>query len=46
MNEKEWVDKIKKECILNLGNFDVRYAFIGFTSDSDLVSQISANPFG
>jgi hypothetical protein len=26
MNEKEWVDKIKKECILNVGNFDVRYA--------------------
>jgi hypothetical protein len=26
MNEKEWVDKIKKECILNVGNFDARYA--------------------
>ena len=26
MNEKEWVDKIKKECILNSGNFDTRYA--------------------
>ena len=26
MNEKERVDKIKKECILNVGNFDVRYA--------------------
>jgi hypothetical protein len=26
MNEKEWVEKIKKECILNSGNFDTRYA--------------------
>jgi hypothetical protein len=25
---------------------DVRYAFIGFTSDSDLVSQISTDPIG
>jgi hypothetical protein len=25
---------------------DVRYAFIGFACDSDLVSQISTNPFG
>ena len=26
MNEKEWVEKIKRECILNSGNFDTRYA--------------------
>ena len=26
MNEKEWIEKIKKECILNVGNFDTRYA--------------------
>jgi hypothetical protein len=26
MSEKEWVEKIKKECILNIGNFDVKYA--------------------
>lgn len=26
MNEKEWVEKIKKECVLNIGNFDTRYA--------------------
>lgn len=26
MNEKDWVDKIKKECILNVGNFDIKYA--------------------
>jgi hypothetical protein len=26
MNEREWVDKIKKECVLNVGNFDTRYA--------------------
>lgn len=26
MNEREWIDKIKKECILNSGNFDTRYA--------------------
>ena len=26
MDEKEWVEKIKKECILNSGNFDTRYA--------------------
>jgi hypothetical protein len=25
---------------------DVRYTFIGFSSDSDLVSQISADPLG
>lgn len=26
MNEKEWIEKIKKECVLNVGNFDSRYA--------------------
>jgi hypothetical protein len=26
MSEKEWIEKIKKECILNVGNFDSRYA--------------------
>jgi len=25
MTEKEWVEKIKKECVLNLGNFDTRF---------------------
>ncbi len=26
MTEKEWIEKIKKECIINVGNFDLRYA--------------------
>ena len=26
MDEKTWVEKIKKECQLNIGNFDPRYA--------------------
>ena len=26
MSEKEWVEKIKKECILHTGYFDTRYA--------------------
>ena len=26
MTEREWVEKIKKECVLNIGNFDTRYA--------------------
>ena len=26
MNENEWIEKIKKECIINSGNFDTRYA--------------------
>jgi hypothetical protein len=26
MIEKEWIKKIKKECIINVGNFDLRYA--------------------
>ena len=26
MNGKEWIEKIKKECVLNVGNFDSRYA--------------------
>ena len=26
MSEKEWIDKIKKECMLNIGNFDAKYA--------------------
>jgi hypothetical protein len=26
MSEREWVEKIKKECVLNVGNFDTRYA--------------------
>ncbi len=26
MSEKEWVEKIKRECILNVGNFDKRIA--------------------
>ena len=26
MTEREWIDKIKKECVLNVGNYDTRYA--------------------
>jgi hypothetical protein len=26
MTEKEWIEKIKRECVLNVGNFDTRYA--------------------
>ena len=26
MSEKEWILRIKKECVLNIGNFDTRYA--------------------
>ena len=26
MSEKEWIEKIKRECVLNVGNFDTRYA--------------------
>ena len=26
MSEKEWIIKIQKECVLNVGNFDIRYA--------------------
>ena len=26
MSEKEWILKIQKECVLNVGNFDTRYA--------------------
>jgi hypothetical protein len=26
MTEKEWIEKIEKECVLNVGNFDIRYA--------------------
>lgn len=26
MSEKEWILKIQKECVLNVGNFDIRYA--------------------
>ncbi len=26
MNEKQWIDKIIKECYLNVGNFDIKYA--------------------
>jgi len=26
MSEKEWIEKIQKECVLNVGNFEIRYA--------------------
>ena len=26
MTEREWIEKIKKECVLNVGNFDTRCA--------------------
>lgn len=26
MSEKEWILKIQKDCVLNVGNFDIRYA--------------------
>ena len=26
MTEREWIQKIQKECVLNVGNFDTRYA--------------------
>ena len=26
MTEKEWIEKIKRECVFNIGNFDIKYA--------------------
>ena len=26
MTEKEWIEKIKKDCVFNIGNFDIKYA--------------------
>lgn len=28
MSEKEWIEKIKKECYLRIGHFDTRYAIM------------------
>ena len=26
MNEKEWIERIKRDCVFNIGNFDIKYA--------------------
>ena len=43
MNEREWVDKIKKECVLNVGNFDTRYAIQLIGRSGSKIGIVSLN---
>ena len=43
MNEKEWIEKIKKECVLNVGNFDSRYAIQLIGRSGSKIGIVSLN---
>ena len=43
MDEKEWISKIKRECVLNIGNFDSRYAIQLIGRSSSKIGIVSLN---
>ena len=43
MSEREWVEKIKKECVLNVGNFDTRYAIQLVGRSGSKIGLVSLN---
>ena len=43
MSEKEWIEKIKKECVLNVGNFDTRYAIQLVGRSGSKIGLVSLN---
>jgi hypothetical protein len=43
MTEREWVEKIKKECVLNVGNFDTRYAIQLVGRNGSKIGIVSLN---
>ena len=43
MSEKEWIEKIKKECVLNVGNFDTRYAIQLIGRSGSKIGIVSLN---
>jgi len=43
MSEREWVDKIKKECVLNVGNFDTKYAIQLIGRSGSKIGIVSLN---
>jgi len=43
MTEKEWVEKIKRECILNIGHFDKRYAIQLIGRSGSKIGIVSLN---
>ena len=43
MNEKEWIERIKKECIINSGNFDPKYAIQLIGRSGSKIGFVSLN---
>jgi hypothetical protein len=43
MSEKEWIEKIKRECILNIGHFDKRYAIQLIGRNGSKIGIVSLN---
>jgi len=43
MTEREWVDKIKRECVLNVGNFDTKYAIQLIGRSGSKIGIVSLN---
>ena len=43
MTEREWIEKIKKECVLNVGNFDTRYAIQLVGRSGSKIGLVSLN---
>lgn len=43
MTEKEWIFKIKKECVLNVGNYDTRYAIQLIGRSGSKIGLVSLN---
>jgi hypothetical protein len=43
MDEKAWIEKIKKECVLNVGNFDTRYAIQLIGRSGSKIGIVSLN---
>lgn len=43
MDEKQWIEKIKKDCVFNIGNFDIKYAIQLKGKPSSNIEFVSIN---
>lgn len=43
MNEKDWIEKIKRECVINVGNFDSKYAIQLIGRSGSKIGIVSLN---
>ena len=43
MDEKTWIEKIKKECVLNVGNYNIKYAIQLIGRSGSKIGIVSLN---